>query len=346
VLNEFEKIFLVYDSDSAGQKGALEAGKRLGLERCYNVVLPAKDVNDFFKFGGLKSELDKLLTEAKPISIPEVHSVLDLFQLSELEQKEEGLELPWVSLRKLTKKLLPGFIVIVQAIPKTGKTTFCVNALAHWALQGVPSLVYCLEMRDLDLLRRLVCADRSVPLEQLEHTDYVVTKGRFYDAPLYFCCSMPDEPNRVFNTIQYAVKRFGVKVVVFDNLHFLCRSLDHVVTEIGVLSKTFKALAMKLGIVIFIVVQPRKVDPFHVPDLYDMRDSSSLPADCDLALSLWRKPMFDQKVSEDDYKTTSEYSFDPYTIVRIAGSRFAAGGQAVLFCRGEFYRFDDCMGEP
>jgi twinkle protein len=49
-LQAVKKIILCYDPDEAGQKGAREAARRLGYDRCFNVVLPdGQDVNEYFQ---------------------------------------------------------------------------------------------------------------------------------------------------------------------------------------------------------------------------------------------------------------------------------------------------------
>ena len=51
-LQAVKKIILCYDPDEPGQKGAREAARRLGYDRCFNVVLPdGQDVNEYFRAG-------------------------------------------------------------------------------------------------------------------------------------------------------------------------------------------------------------------------------------------------------------------------------------------------------
>ena len=46
-LERFSEIFLCFDNDEAGQKGAREVANRLGIERCKFVTLGAKDANEW-----------------------------------------------------------------------------------------------------------------------------------------------------------------------------------------------------------------------------------------------------------------------------------------------------------
>ena len=69
-LETVNKIFLCYDPDEPGQKGAREVARRLGYERCFNVALPdGRDVNDFFrevaKSGSGHGEFSRMVSEAR-----------------------------------------------------------------------------------------------------------------------------------------------------------------------------------------------------------------------------------------------------------------------------------------
>lgn len=48
---------------------------------------------------------------------------------------------------------------------------------------------------------------------------------------------------KVANTVREAVRRYGIGFVVFDHLHFLCRSINNMTNEVGVTIREFKTLA-------------------------------------------------------------------------------------------------------
>jgi replicative DNA helicase len=132
----------------------------------------------------------------------------------------------------------------------------------------------------------------------------------------------------VIETIRRGVRRYGFKLVVFDNLHFLARSITHQVQEVGNVSKTFKLLAEELQIPIMLIAQPRKVNDDQVMGINDLKDSSAIGADADLVIVLYRKKM----KSKDG---TAEAAFEPLTLVRVDASRYRAGGETLLYFDGE-----------
>ena len=84
LLKDLEKIYIVYDADEPGQKGARSLAKRLGYNRCFNIELPAgQDVNDFFSNGHDIFDFQKLVQKAYKFYLPGVISTdtaIDLLQ--------------------------------------------------------------------------------------------------------------------------------------------------------------------------------------------------------------------------------------------------------------------------
>ena len=48
------KIYILFDNDQAGTKGAQDLASRIGIEKCLKIVLPkgTKDINEYFQMGG------------------------------------------------------------------------------------------------------------------------------------------------------------------------------------------------------------------------------------------------------------------------------------------------------
>jgi len=90
-LQAVKKIILVYDPDEPGQKGVREAARRLGYDRCFNVVLPdGQDVNEYLQTGHGLSEFQTLVDEARQFdsaSIPTEESLN--------EEKPESIDPQW-----------------------------------------------------------------------------------------------------------------------------------------------------------------------------------------------------------------------------------------------------------
>lgn len=75
----------------------------------------------------------------------------------------EGYRLPWLNLEKHTDTWLPGDLVEAVAYTGSGKTTFVMNLVAHWALQQVRVLLFGTEQEPKALLMKQACMKLGIP---------------------------------------------------------------------------------------------------------------------------------------------------------------------------------------
>jgi twinkle protein len=342
------RLNLVFDSDAAGRDGARRVAERLGEERCYLITLPTKDVSDFFQRFH-RPDFEALLAESRPAGRSVVQSIGEVFK--DLERRrsveESTLNLPWRNVSKIVGSLRPGWLVILQAIPKIGKTTFATQVMFELARsKGVPTLYYSLEMAPDQLLERLISSVREVAVSQLSHFDVVMAKGELYKVPLYFGSARGAlSAERVYETIRYAVKRFGIRALVFDHLHFLCRDIARVTSEVGKVVRDFKLLFEELKIPGIVITHPTKMSPDVIPGIYGSRDSGEIAGDADVLISLFRHRMRSDSILEEDFQDSVEPTFESRTLVRVAASRYVSGGSAVLFFNSDSMRFEESGSE-
>jgi 5S rRNA maturation endonuclease (ribonuclease M5) len=347
-LKDLEKIYIVYDPDEAGQRGARSLAKRLGYNRCYNIELPTGlDVNDFFSNGHDIFDFQKLAQNAYKFDLPGVISTdtaIDLLQ-KERERRSEsiGLQTPWENVNRLTKGFHPGDFIILSAPPKTGKTTWVLNVSQALAFGSDPVLFYCLEMRPERLVRKVLQAHYKS--ESLTTKQIQAAKREFAGLPLYFAYSFKKlKLEDVLNLIRDSIKRYDLKFVVFDNIHFLVRSVSNVNEELGQAVQGFKLLAEEMEIPIMAIAQPRKRDASGRDEIMraeDIKYSNAVHADCDQMIILHRKRIA-SKAKEIDgpvFAVKTE-ALDPVTLVRVEAHRYGAGGETLLYFHGEYSRFD------
>jgi replicative DNA helicase len=160
----------------------------------------------------------------------------------------------------------------------------------------------------------------------------------FKGKPLYlgYCYQKPSLDG-IMETLKAAIRRYGLKLICFDHLHFLCRSINNQVQEIGLAVQAFKFLAEELEIPIILIAQPRKIQADSIMTAMDLKDSSSIFSDCDHLFILHRA----RKASNGkEGAALQTEAYDPVTMVRIEASRYNAGGECLLYYHGEYSRFD------
>jgi len=351
-LKHLKKIYIVYDSDESGQKGARSLAKRLGYNRCFNVELPDdQDVNDFLTNGHDIFDFQKLVQGAHKFDLPGVISIntaIDLLQREKsLNEAESGLLTPWDNVNRIIKGFNPGDLIILSAPPKTGKTTWALNISTDSAFYGNPILFYCLEMRAERLVKKII--QSQYRRENLSDEDIRSARKSFTGLPLYFAYSFKKQKlDDVLNLIREAIKRYDLKFVVFDNLHFLIRSISNVNEELGQAVQGFKLLAEEMEIPILAIAQPRKRELSgrdEVMRAEDIKYSNAIHADCDQMIILHRKRVASKaKEVQSDGFTAKTEALDPVTLVRIEAHRYGAGGETLLYFHGEYSRFDVLEG--
>lgn len=335
-----QKIILVLDADVVGQKGSRDIARRLGFDRCYNVLLPGHDANDVLLNLG-PQELVKALSRSEQFEVAGIIQAADAMLLCKDadEMGEQGLLTPWENVNRLVGKgSLPGDLVVLSARVKTGKTTFAMNWAHYLAFRhNIGSLVYCMEMRTRKLAEKEAALIRQRDVDLLTGVDYSLARYELRKIPFYFADPQWNKKSltkeHIYDKIREAVKRYGIKFVIFDNLHFLCRSLQYITAEVGQVTRDFKMLAEELDIVMCLIAQPRKI-PGDKPMKYDdIKDSSSVPADADLVIILHRNqiPAGLKKGSAVD---SEQEVLESKTLVRIDASRFNSGGECYLHYEG------------
>ncbi len=334
-MEDMEKIYIWYDNDEPGIKGLEMVSERLGLDRCWVIKEDeVKDANEYFM---LCDSYD--LGRAKQIPISNVVHFWDsVFKIFEHEKDHSSeIKTPWQNVDRLLGAIEGGDLLTLSAVPKTGKSTMALNIATYNAKRGYPVLVYCLEMRPERLAKKVIEAEGFLNKENFNRESALNVAEMLMETPLYFGYNYKNiTTETVFQTIRAAVRRFGLKLVIFDNLHFLVRSLAHVSAEVGNVTRGFKLLAEELHIPLILIAQPRKVEDGTIMTMNDLKDSSSIGADSDQVIILWR-----EKTKSNMSNPAQEASFKPKTLVRVDASRYTAGGDTMLYFKGEYSKFTE-----
>ncbi len=335
-MEDMEKIYIWYDNDEPGRKGSGMVLDRLGIDRCWVIKEEGfKDANEYFMVNDIYD-----LEQAKQAPISNVITFWDsVFKIFEHEKDQSSeIKTPWNNVNKLLGAIEGGDLITLSAVPKTGKSTMALNIATYNAKKELPVLVYCLEMRPERLAKKVIESEGLLSKENFTRDVALDIAEKLYNKPLYFGYNYKDISSEiVFSTIRAATRRFGLKLVIFDNLHFLIRSLAHVSAEVGNVTRGFKLLAEELHIPLILIAQPRKVEDGTVMTMNDLKDSSSIGADSDQVIILYRQK------TKSNLKNPSgqESSFEPKTLVRVDASRYTSGGDTMLYFKGDFSKFTE-----
>ena len=360
------KIYILFDSDKAGAKGAQALASRIGIERCLKITLPknTKDINDFFTTGGTVELFEKLKAEATLFDVNGVQSSKDA--ITQLEDELNGkVDLAptyvsqWPEFNKLVG-LEEGDVLDLVAPGKVGKSTLSLNLIDHLvSTYKEPGLVVSLEMTAARLARKWISMltgfedNMTVPgspeaAAKLVELKANVVKARKIqqsrEADLYFAYpSLVKEPEDVFKLIRDCIRRYGIKFVVFDNVQLLCDNTlgnrqGFRTVQLSQISKGFSKLAKDHKIVLIRILQPKKIEKGSMISTGDVDGASQIDKDCDAMATLWRQPLAVATKSayaeEEGVYSESEESFSPKMRVTVGLSRYSSGGHCDLFFDG------------
>lgn len=253
-------------------EGAVDAAEslvyELGQRRVTDSMVPMKDL--------LSTTLDRL--EA----------------LVERGDAITGLPTGFVDLDRLLSGLQPSTLNIVGARPAMGKTSFALNLTANAAFQSRrPVLFFSLEMGNLELTQRLLCAEAQIDstkvrdgrLADAEWDRIALGVSRLAEAELY----LDDNPNVSVAEIRAKARRLksqlgDLSMVVIDYLQLMQgrRSAESRQIEVSEMSRGLKILARELECPVIALSQLSRTLESRTdkrPMLSDLRESGCLTRD-------------------------------------------------------------------
>ena len=254
--------------------------RRLGYGRTFNVPLPdGMDVNEFFQAGNDIFDFQTIVNQAERFEVAGVMGIEQgLRQYQENLKRPDlqtGILTPWPSVNRLIPTgFQAGELIVLSAPPKIGKSSLALQIAWVCALKDIPALFYCLEMRPMKMIEKIIKGyTRTATVDDRAIN---TTRRGFHERPLYlgYGYQKPDR-EKIIDTLKEAIQRYGLKLLVFDHLHFLCRSLSNQVQEIGLAVQGFKFLAEEMEIPVILIAQPRKIEADAVMTAQDLKDSSA-----------------------------------------------------------------------
>jgi replicative DNA helicase len=233
-----------------------------------------------------------------------------LEQLYERGDAITGVPTGYLDLDQLLSGLQPSALVVVGARPAMGKTSFALGMASHAALEHHrPVLFFSLEMSNLELSQRLLCAEaridssrvRNGQLQAEDWTKISKAMGRLAEAPVW----IDDNPNLTIMEIRAKARRLKSQIgdlgmIVIDYLQLMTgrASAENRQVEVSELSRGLKILARELNTPVVALSQLSRGLEMRAdkrPMLADLRESGSIEQDSDVVMFIYREEIYDPK---------------------------------------------------
>jgi len=204
-------------------------------------------------------------------------------------------------------------MIVLAARPSMGKTSLALNFAEGAALpkrgEGVPVLVFSLEMSAAQLALRMLCSRARVNLKMLrdgllakngdDNSRLVGVADEFSKAPIF----IDDSSHLSIMELRAKARRLHSRrklgMIVVDYLQLLSPVDSQIPREqqVAEASRGLKALAKELDVPVIVLSQLNRASEKEnrTPKLADLRESGSIEQDADVVLMLTRPKDADEK---------------------------------------------------
>ncbi|HXP65975.1 MAG TPA: bifunctional DNA primase/helicase, partial [Steroidobacteraceae bacterium] len=289
-LERFQEIFIWFDNDAPGKKGALEVAARLGIERCRIVEFRLKDANEALQEGLTDEDIGQAILDARRIERTDLRTPMSyvddvVAMFSGPDQAHTGALLPWPSMEERVR-LRPAELSVWTGINGHGKSDMLGHVMVDLIKQGERVCVFSGETMPRKLLRRLTqqaCAS-AVPSE-----GYIRAAHSWMDGALWiFDRTGNAEQSTLLEAFRYAAKRYRVTHFFVDSL-LKCGLAEDDYTGQKRFIEQLCDFKNEFTVHVHLVAHARKgQDESRAPGKMDIRGGGALTDLPDNVFSVWR----------------------------------------------------------
>ena len=208
-----------------------------------------------------------------------------------------------IDLDEITAGFHPGDLVIIAGRPSMGKTSLALSIARNAAVDHKESIgFFSLEMADLQIAMRLLCAESKVDshlvrtgnLPKSQWKNLSIHVGTLAEAPIY----LDDSPAITVLELRAKARRLkaehDVKMIIVDYLQLMQgpKGVESRQQEISIITRSLKSLAKDLKIPIIALSQLSRAVENRTdkrPQLSDLRESGAIEQDADVVMFLYRQ---------------------------------------------------------
>lgn len=297
-----EKIYLATDNDLHGFELREELIRRLGAEKCFVVNFgDFKDANEYLVNKG-KIALAQTITNATEVPVEGVIKLQshydDIYSMF-ISGAETGFG---IGIEEIDKAVTweTGRLAVFTGIPSHGKSEFVdyictrLNLIHGWKVGYFSPENYPVKYHYSKLASKI--SGKKFEKGYISREEYDRTFD-YISNNFYFI--YPEEDMSVDNVLakaKHLVRRYGIRVMVFDPYNKIEHMRDRGETETEYISRFLDRMIMfgkRHNVLVFLVAHPRKMEKaangaYIKPTLYDINGSANFYNKADYGISIYR----------------------------------------------------------
>lgn len=293
---EAEKVYILTDNDAPGEKLGDELARRIGIEKCWRILLGEfKDVNEqFCKVGKID------LSDCRPFPITGIYGVQDHWEAM-MHILKHGFPQGWKPRGTLGNHVSfhPGYKTIITGIPGHGKSEVLDQILIQMCIDYNLRGGFFTPENWPSELHLIKLVEKLVGKKGVRCTGMELDRARVFLTDRVFWV-YPEEGytlDSILIKMRQAVLKFGINWYVVDPWN----KLEHQYTdsETKHVSECLDKIAnfnQKNGTHSFIVAHPTKMKFNHdkgcyeMPGLYDISGSANFYNKADIGITIYKDP--------------------------------------------------------
>lgn len=292
-LEPYKHFALLYDDDDAGNAGIEKVSKALGVTRCSRVLLP-DDPAGCLENDVPPERIHAAIDAAAPLfdvrlaKVTHYHDEIEA--LIEEPDKLRGLTTGSAKLDKGIGGLRPG-LVIVTGDTAAGKTTF-----THWlggeqAARGVPTMFSSFEQTPIGSVQKLLRAELGGDFTHVSRESRKRAMDRLGRKPIFMLDHYGElSADDCLDSIDYAVRRLGVRLAIVDHLGFLVRDAKDERQAIEKVVRDYALFGVHNEVCIMMIAHPNNLSVVQQRrvKLSDLKGASAIRQDAHVGLVVER----------------------------------------------------------
>lgn len=294
-INSFNRIYLCFDNDEAGQAQIAEAAKFFDFKKVYIVRMSRKDPNEYLHSEDKEPDVDTFVKEWRAAKRYTPDSIISSFAEFEEALEEDPAEMlcdfPFSQYNESLHALFAGQVMVVKGLEGIGKTEIF-RAMQHHILKNYKFPIGIIHMEESNAvtLRGVATYELKQPVND---DNYVISNDKVMEAIKSACggdssrimlhSSKDIEDEDLFlDSLRYMMAVGGCRVIFLDHITWLATGgMDGDERQVlDKLSQDIKKLALLYNCAVVMIS--------HVNDDGKTRGSRNITKVADIVVNLYR----------------------------------------------------------